>query len=172
MGRKDVSSSLAGCLKYLDQLHEENGGRGMIHSTYQLASMSRADLSEDKFMSHTSFDKKEKLAKWLYNPEDKRSFLGCGLTTGLNLKGDICKWQVILKCQFPDLGDPAVQAKAQQNPEWYAWTAIKQIVQAYGRVCRSPDDYGKTVMLDSDFITLYTKWRKLFPKWFTEAIAL
>lgn len=172
MGRAGQSKSLPKAMEKINALHKVHGGRGFIHSTYGISGgLSGSGISVD-YAVHDSFNKQDYLNSWLTNKDDNRTFFGSGLTTGLNLAGDICKWQAILKCQFPDLVDPAVAAKAAQNPEWYAWTTIKQIIQAYGRVCRSPDDYGETYMLDSDFIMLYTKYKHLWPKWFTESVQL
>jgi Rad3-related DNA helicase len=68
------------------------------------------------------------------------------------------------------LSDPAVDHKRQQRPEWYQWSAVRDILQAYGRVCRGPDDYGVTYCLDSNWEMLYSKNRRLFPQWFREAV--
>ena len=168
MGRKSKGKNVGRCLDYLRRCHESQDGRGFIHATYGLASALEREDSTGLFRYHSLSSKKWELSDWLTG-KDSKSFVGCGLTTGLNLKGNVCKWQAIVKCQFPDLSDPAVAAKAEANPQWYAWTTIKQIVQAYGRVCRSPDDYGMTLVLDSDFIKVYNDHRELFPAWFKEA---
>lgn len=171
MGRANQRIILPKAMEKLYEIIEKSSGRGFVHSTYGLVSSIHGTGGDAKFISHDAFNKQHTLDAWLGNKDDHRTFVGCGLTTGLNLAGDICRWQAILKCQFPDLADPAVAAKAAQNPEWYQWTTIKQIIQAYGRVCRAPDDHGATYCLDSDFLMLYNKARHLFPGWFTEAVA-
>lgn len=167
MGRKRTDKVLEKCLNYVHGLAQKDP-RGFVHSTYALASKIE---KQDWFLKHGAMDKKRVLEWWMTG-KPQQVFIGCGLTTGLNLKGNLCHWQCILKCQFPDLGDPAVMSKAQKSPDWYAWTTIKQLVQAYGRVCRAPDDYGATFLLDSDFAMLYTKYNHLFPSWFKEALEI
>jgi Rad3-related DNA helicase len=39
-----------------------------------------------------------------------------------------------------------------------------------GRVTRTPDDEGITIIADSSFKTLYNKARASFPDWFSEAL--
>jgi Rad3-related DNA helicase len=167
MGKRRTKSDITRMYNQLTDIHTRNNGRGFIHSTYELASQIPKDA---KFIKHHIADKKSLLDQWITDKKDRRSFVGCGLTTGLDLAGPNFGWQAIIKCQFPDLADPAVLAKANMDPEWYAWQAIRQIAQAYGRVCRGPEDYGSTFMLDSDFIMLYSRHRHLFPKWLTEAM--
>lgn len=171
MGRNKTKDAIDKCVHTLGQLEDRYGPRGFVHSTYGLAREIQERYPE-KYIYHNAMDKREKLAQWMRNKDDKRTFIGCGLTTGLNLKGDICRWQAILKVQFPDLGDPAVMAKSINMPEWYPWATIKQVIQAYGRVCRSPDDIGATILLDSDFSMVYNKYIHLFPKWFTESFTI
>jgi len=169
MSHTNWPTTIDSVIGFMKQAHNFYKGRGFIHTTYALKDQLLERVPEHVVVGHGYHNKMELLNKWMYS-DDRRTFIGCGLTTGLNLKGDSFKWQAITKCPFPDLGDIAVAAKAKNNPEWYAWETIKQIVQAYGRICRSPDDHGVTYMLDSDFERLYTGYNELFPQWFKDAV--
>ena len=169
MGQGKTDTAVDALVERLQTLRATQAGRGFIHSTYALARQLRDKLDPDQFIVHDQLDKSAKWEKWRNNLADTRSFVGCGMTTGINMKGDIARWQAILKCPFPDLGDVAVRGKYLVNEEWYAWATIKQLLQAYGRVCRGPEDFGATFILDSDFIKLYNKHVELFPQWFREA---
>lgn len=168
MGRFRKESDIDKCAEFIKKKEQEHGTRGFVHATYELARDLKKRYPKD-FIYHDSVDKTRKLNSWLNNKQNTKTFVGCGLTTGLDLKGDICRWQVILKVQYPDLGDPAVMAKANNNPKWYYWSTVKQLLQAYGRICRTPDDTGTTYVIDSDFILLYNKHRDLFSQWFKDA---
>lgn len=163
MGRDSISATVG----KIDDWLARQDQRTFMHATYNVAA--RMNRRAENVTFHGPFDKQAKLHDWM-SGEDTNHFVGCGLTTGLNLKGNRYQRQAIAKCQFPDLGDPAVMAKATQSPEWYRWATAKSIIQAYGRICRAPDDYGETYILDSDFVRLYQKAGDLFPKWFREAI--
>ena len=89
---------------------------------------------------------------------------------GVDFKGDACRWQVLCKVPYPDLGDPQVRKRMEQDREWYIWLTALRIVQTYGRGMRTPDDFCKTYILDSDFRGFYLQNRKLFPEWFQEAV--
>lgn len=143
-------------------------GKGFIHATYGVAARLKARLNHPRLMYHTKDNKAKQFEKWV-NSEDG-VFIGAGMTEGINLKGKLASWQIVTKCPFPSLADPAIRAKKELDEKWYVWVTIRDVLQAYGRVCRGPDDYGKTFIVDSAFTTLYNKHRELFPKWFKEAI--
>jgi Rad3-related DNA helicase len=119
-------------------------------------------------MYHTKDNKAKQFEKWTASEDGV--FIGAGMTEGINLKGKLASWQIVTKCPFPSLADPAIRAKKDLDEKWYVWVTIRDVLQAYGRVCRGPEDYGKTFIVDSAFTTLYNKHRELFPKWFKEAI--
>lgn len=147
---------------------ENEKGKGFIHATYGVAARLRARLNHPRLMYHTKDNKAKQFEKWTASKDGV--FIGAGMTEGINLKGKLASWQIITKCPFPSLADPAIRAKKELDEKWYVWVTIRDVLQAYGRVCRGPEDYGKTFIVDSAFTTLYNKHRELFPKWFKEAI--
>jgi ATP-dependent DNA helicase DinG len=89
---------------------------------------------------------------------------------GVDLKGDMSRWQIIPKVPFLFLGDPFVRLNCDRHPDWYARRAILRIVQASGRSIRGVDDYAATYILDSNFVRLHSQNRDIFPQWFTDAL--
>lgn len=96
--------------------------------------------------------------------------IGPGLTDGLDLKGDLCRWGIIAKVPWPDLGDKTVQIRNKRFPGWYAYKAILGIIQACGRNVRSADDWAVNYILDESFGGLMQRNKRLFPDWFLEAV--
>lgn len=156
------------CDYILDKLENEKG-KGFIHATYGMAGSIRAKIGKHpRLMYHTKNTKQHSFSTWLKS--DNGVFIGSGMTEGINLKGELASWQIITKCPFPSLVDPAIKAKKELDERWYVWVTIREMLQAYGRVCRSPDDFGKTMVVDAAFKMLYSKHKDLFPKWFREAL--
>lgn len=144
-------------------------GKGFIHATYNVAARLKARLGDnDRIMFHTKWNKKSSFQQWVESEDG--IFVGSGMTEGINLKGKLARWQIITKCPFPNLKDPAISAKKKLHEKWYQWVTIRDILQAYGRVCRGPNDYGKTYIVDSAFGRLYNSNIELFPEWFKEAL--
>ena len=153
---------------YVLKWMETHPEKGMIHAPYGLASKLRKHLKHPRLMYHSRFDKRKVLDGFLSSdPADGRVLVGSGLTEGLSLENDLARWQLILKVPFANLRDRAVKAKMEARPRWYQWDAVKQVMQAAGRVSRGPEDYGITVMLDSNFERLP---EDMMYTWFKEAI--
>src|SRR3989442_10175362 len=83
------------------------------------------------------------------------------LYTGLDLKDELSRFQIITKVPYP--ADRWTKAKRQMDPEWYYWQTVLKFVQAYGRSIRSKEDRAKTYILDSAFASLVRKNKHMFP---------
>jgi ATP-dependent DNA helicase DinG len=147
----------------------ENPERGIIHVTYSLAAKLRPLLNDQRLLWHGREDKKDKYKEFLVSPEGT-VLMACGLYEGIDLPNDLGRWQAMLKVPFPSLESPAIAYLAETDESWFANETIKVVAQMSGRVCRHPEDYGKTYILDSSFNRLYKDWDDLFPQWFKEAI--
>lgn len=85
--------------------------------------------------------------------------MGPALLEGIDAVGDSARWQAMCKVPWPHRKDPVVSYLLDSpNPRvrewgnrWYGWKAVQQTVQGIGRVCRGPEDFGITYLLDSGF---------------------
>jgi Rad3-related DNA helicase len=91
---------------------------------------------------------------------------------GLDLPEDAGRFQIIAKVPWQSLASPAIKHIAELDPEAFAWETIKTLVQAAGRICRSPDDIGDTFLPDATFWRLLKESKHLFPKYFIEALTI
>ena len=159
-------------LTELLDIPDSQGKKGFIHAPYSLATQIRKHLgSHPRLMFHTKDNKMRVLDDFIRAPTDSGVVMvASGLEEGVDLKYEIAQWQAICKIPYPSLGDPVIAERARQDELWYAWQALKLVMQAAGRVCRSPDDWGSTFVLDSCFASLYNKMDKEIANWFKEAI--
>lgn len=93
------------------------------------------------------------------------------MTEGIDLMGDLARWQVIVKVPYPYLGDPQVSTRRAIDPAWYEWRTALRLVQAYGRAVRSQDDHAVTYVLDALFPGWVRRQQERLPRWFLEAVA-
>ncbi len=149
-------------------------GKGFVHAPYSLAAKLKPYLEHDaRFMFHTSDpkDKKDCYEKFYkLEASSRKIMVGSGMMEGLDLKYGVAEWQAIVKVPYPSLADPAMRHIAKTDSDYYTWIASRDILQASGRVCRSPDDYGDTYLLDTGFANWYEKAKTSLPKWFTETV--
>lgn len=143
--------------------------RGVIHATYQLSESLKSHLDSDRFIFHNRTDKKEKY-EYFRSCGGNKILVACGMYEGIDLPEDLGRWQVIAKIPWPSLGNPAIQHLSKLDPDWYLWETAKITIQACGRICRTPDDFGITYCLDSSFNRLYRGGEHMMPVWFKEAI--
>lgn len=95
------------------------------------------------------------------------------LDRGVDLPGDLCRVQVIAKVPFPNLGDPLVSAR--MNDEWgelwYKVQTARSLVQMTGRAVRSRDDHATTYIFDKQFARFLNRGgNKLLPQWWRDGI--
>lgn len=142
--------------------------RGVIHVTYQMARQLRAHLKDDRLIWHSQETKAAQYAAFRRG-EPGKVLVACGMTEGIDLPADLGRWQAICKIPYLSLGDAAVRHKMQFEPTWYQWSAVRGIIQASGRICRTPNDYGITYILDKSWEYLYRNNPLLFPTWWRTA---
>jgi Rad3-related DNA helicase len=91
------------------------------------------------------------------------------MTEGLDLKGDLSRFQIIVKVPFPPL-NAYVKARMQRDPAWYQWLTALKLVQATGRSVRNATDKAHTWILDAGFRTFLRRAKDTLPRWWTDSI--
>jgi hypothetical protein len=89
----------------------------------------------------------------------------------LDLEGDLCRWQVLCKAPYPNTRDSRVAQRLEDGRwGWYYRAALRTVIQACGRVVRSPEDYGATYLADSSLLDLFERARTDMPDWFADQV--
>jgi len=142
--------------------------KGLIHATYSIALKLKPLLEHnDRFVFHNNINKKEVYDRFCdSDPAEGKVLIGSGMEEGIDLKDDLARWQILLKCPYPSIANPAMRYVMKNNPEKYSWMTSKSTLQACGRVARGPDDMGTTYLLDSSFEMWYNNSRESLPTWF------
>jgi len=104
------------------------------------------------------------------NSNEPTVLLSPSFTEGVDLYGDLSRFQVMCKIPFPFLGDNYIKNKKDKCYRWYEWQTAKTIIQALGRSIRSEEDSAISYILDSDWGYFYHKNKDLFPMWFRNSI--
>ena len=75
---------------------------------------------------------------------------------GVDLPGDLSRFQIVVKAPFGSLGDRRIKVILDTYPDIYSLTALMKITQGAGRSVRSADDHAVTYMLDTGIQRLWT----------------
>lgn len=153
--------------------------KGVIHCTYEIAETLRTTTNNPRFMFHGKGEDKLNVYKQFLETKEPKILVASGMSEGVSLKEDLARWQVICMVVRPSLADEVAKHLADHQPEMYVYESVRTLQQAYGRVCRTPTDYGVTYLLDSSFGYLYKQAHKdmvnagrrsMFEDFFLEAI--
>lgn len=162
------AKDIANLIKDIIDAHPNE--KGLIHCTYQIAEILKKMTIDDRLMFHDKFNKAEQFQKFKDSGEGDGPapvLVASGMYEGVDLPYDAGRFQVIVKTPWPSLAEPAIRYKMQLDNAWYEWSALKDMLQAYGRICRSETDYGITYCIDESFKRLLNN--KDIPKWFLDA---
>ena len=166
-----------------------DGDKGFIHCrSYSLAESLKRSFQNHIAKEDNPFD--EDPAKWFkencmvqdrerreesleaWKENDKQLFFSVAMDEGIDLEGDLCRFQILAKVLYGSMNDRRTEYRIKQRNDWdwYNRKAAVQIQQAYGRGVRSAEDWCHFYLLDSSAKGLIKRNEGLFQSWFLEAI--
>ena len=144
------------------------GENAIIHVTYSLSEQLR------KFFKHPILfnDKNNKEAVLEEFKKSGGVFLAAGCAEGIDLKGNLCRVNIIPKMPYPNLGDPMVAKRKtlEDGEDWYTSCIMKTLIQQVGRSTRSETDWSASYILDPNFQRKFNECKDKLPQSFTESV--
>lgn len=135
-----------------DTIKKHPDEKGIIHTgNYFLAKNIVKNINSDRLIMKEQNESNEDLIKRHINSNKPTILVSPSLNTGVDLKDDLSRFQIILKMPWKSLQDKRVQAKNKFDRHWYAVDMFKTLVQSTGRSTRSKDDHSITYVLDKSF---------------------
>jgi Rad3-related DNA helicase len=171
MNYANIKTTLPIMSKKIQEILKQNkGNKGIIHAhTYQNAKYFKDNDKTGRLLIHDSRNRMEILKEHIESPRDT-VIISPSFTEGIDLKGDLSRFQIVCKIPFPFLGDNYIKTKMEKCQGWYEWQTAKTLIQALGRSIRDENDYAISYILDSSWDYFYKKNKNMFPPWFREAI--
>jgi len=149
--------------------------KGLIHAhSYDIAGRLTELLGEfgvaARVRRHDRANRDAELSAWKAS-DDPEVFVSVKMEEALDLKGDLCRWQVVCKAPYRNTNDSRVARRlADDQWAWYHRTALRTVIQACGRVVRAPDDRGATYLADDSLLDLFDRAKADTPPWFRDQI--
>ena len=171
--RDDTLPDIARTVVRLMQRHR--GEKGIIHAhSYAIQERLADRLAEfgvgDRVRTHDKDDRDAQLESWKAT-DGEAVLLSVKMEEALDLNGDLARWQVLCKAPFLNTGDSRVAHRLEDGQwAWYYRTALRTVIQACGRVVRSPDDHGATYLADSSLLQVFDRAEGDVPPWFADQI--
>jgi ATP-dependent DNA helicase DinG len=168
----EIKSSITKTVDNIMTIHKND--KGIIHTTsYEQLNFIKEKISQENTRRLLVTDpeiQRDEIIQEHINSIKPTVLISPSLHTGLDLKGELSRFQIITKVPYPNKNDRWINAKRNSNEDWYYWQTALKLVQASGRSIRSKEDWAKTYILDSAFGYFVNKNRDILPDWFMQAV--
>jgi len=161
--------------------HSELGHRGVVLApsfalTGDIAAALEARGLKARIYEHQRGEKlAEVLGRFTRHADGPAILLTPSGFEGLDLVGDLSRYQIILKAPFGSLGEARMKKILAVWPDIYSLMTLSKLVQGAGRSVRSAEDFATTYMLDSNIQRLWTskqnEWSNEFQTSFSSILS-
>jgi ATP-dependent DNA helicase DinG len=163
MSAREIDKTLPKLVKTVKAIMDEHkNDKGIIHCrSYKIAWYIKRNIRSSRFLIHDSSNRDEVLQQHISSTKPT-ILLSPSMTEGVDLKGDLSRFQIVCKVPFPFLGDKLIRKKMNKWDWWYDLQTAKTIIQSVGRSVRSETDTAVTYILDSSWERFFNKNKALF----------
>lgn len=175
MSYKNYDTTLPKLLNKIERILEKHKNeKGIIHcQSFKLMNHIQQGLRRSphysRLVAHDSQSRAYAVDRHLTSTEPT-VLLSPSMTEGLDLRGDLSRFQVVAKMPFNNLADPYVKRRMELDKAWYSWTTALTLIQGLGRSIRSKEDYARSYIIDQDFNMFLKTCNDILPEWWLESI--
>lgn len=171
MSKAHIDKTLPNLIEAIKSIIQEHKGeKGIIHThSYYIANRIKNSIRSSRLLIHDS-NTRDKILDKHTKSKSPTVLISPSMTEGVDLKGEISRFQIVCKVPYPFLGDKLVRKRMNRWEWWYPLQTAKTVVQSVGRSVRSKDDHAVTYILDSNWSGFYAKNKSYFPEDFRKCI--
>lgn len=133
-------------------LAKHENEKGIIHTVSGKCRDFLLDSIDDNRLIHHTTQNRAQIIEEFKRSDRPLVLVSPSVGEGVDLPGDECRFQVIYKIPFPDLGDKQTALRTYMDSKWYRYLTSLSMVQTYGRGMRYEEDYCTTYFIDSRFV--------------------
>lgn len=144
--------------------------KGIIHThSMDVLRYLKAELGDNpRFLFREQGIDNERMLQIHQESKEPTVLVSPSMTHGVDLKGDLGEFQIVMKAPFLPLNDERVKRKFETDKEWYTDAMLSTLVQMCGRCNRSQSDYSETYILDGLILDAVLRNKEKLPKYFLE----
>lgn len=151
--------------------------KGIIHTfNNDIKDFLFENLSDKRrLITHTTENRETQLERFKNSPL-KLVFVSSSMDEGVDLPGDLCRFQILYKLPYPNTQDERISNREntyEDGTDWYVYKMLTRLIQAYGRGIRFEGDYCKTYLLDNriwEVIDEDYDGSRIIPKYFLDVL--
>jgi Rad3-related DNA helicase len=173
MTYKNHDASLAKCIRKIDGLlHEHRGQRGLIHTTSNaiMTEIMESSRFAHRLVKYSGTEEKMAILEDFSNYAKDAVLIGPSLTTGIDMKDDLARFNIVVKLSFPNMVSALWAKRYEVANHIYIGEAASVLEQSCGRTTRSSDDFSISYILDSRAESFINGNRQLFSSSFLNRI--
>jgi len=173
--RKDKDEMQKIVDKILDILNKHKDEKGLIHTkNYEITKFIMDNCNRSgRLITHKTKNRGQVLNNFI-NATEPLVLVSPSMGRGISLEDDRCRFQIISKVPFPDLGDQQINARlfgsGNMGRYWYRASTANAVEQSIGRGIRNEDDWCTTYIIDANAESLIAKHRNMFSKHFFKCL--
>lgn len=168
----NMQSMIPKLMEQIEQILEHHkNDKGIIHTHTQfLADKIRNSVYSSRLLCREPGVRNEELLDIHFSSKEPTVLVSPSMTYGVDLKGDLAKFQIILKAPWLPTNEVRTSKLMKIDKDWYANSMLKTLIQACGRGIRSVDDECDTYILDGSIYDAIHRNKKKIPKCFLDRI--
>jgi ATP-dependent DNA helicase DinG len=150
-------------------LQEHIDEKGIIHThTQYIADYMRDHVRTKRLLCREAGVKNEEILDLHEKSRDPTVLVSPSMTYGVDLKGDLAKFQIILKAPWLPTKDKRVEKMMKLDKQWYSNKMLCTLVQSCGRGIRSIEDECVTYILDGSIFDVIIRNKSKLPTYFVD----
>lgn len=150
-------------------LDHHKGEKGIIHThTQYITDYVKNNIKSSRLLCREPGVRNEELLEIHEQSDDDTVLVSPSMTYGVDLKGDLGKFQIIIKAPWLPTKDVRVEKLMKVDRDWYSNAMLKTVVQAAGRTVRDDTDESVTYILDGSVFDAIARNKQKLPKFFLD----
>jgi ATP-dependent DNA helicase DinG len=146
-----------------------SGDKGIIHThTNYITSYIQRGLNDSRFLYRDGMTRNEEILEEHTASDQPTVLVSPSLGLGVDLKGDLARFQIIIKAAYLPLGDDRIKRMFEQDKQWYANKMLSNFIQQCGRGVRNQNDHCITYVLDANIYDAVLRNKSKLPKYFLD----
>jgi Rad3-related DNA helicase len=173
MTYKNQDVSLTKCIRKIDELlREHRGQRGIIHTTSNaiMTEIMYRSKFTSRLVQYSGTEQKMAILEDFSNYPEDAVLVGPSLTTGIDMKDDLARFNIVVKLSFPNMVSALWAKRYEVANHIYIGETASVLEQSCGRTTRSADDFSISYILDSRARWFISGNRNLFSTSFLDRI--
>jgi ATP-dependent DNA helicase DinG len=155
-------------VRVLCEQHKDQKGIIHTHSNKITKAVRDAFMLDSRFLYREDGISNEHILNLHDNTDEPTVLVSPSMSHGVDLKGNLAEFQIIMKAPYSPLGDIRIKKMFELDKQWYSNKMLCSVIQACGRGIRSKSDECVTYILDGTITDAIKRNRSRIPKYFLE----